>query len=105
MNLAANTTLLVDGGTVNKTSTAGFIFSDNTTTRIKNGGSFTTPSSFDLGNATLDIDNATLTVGTVSFWGGSALSLGSSALRISSRKVWTDGHARTSCRSRSERAR
>ena len=73
VNLGANTTLLIDGGTVNKTSTAGFIFSGNTTTRIKSGGTFTTPSYFDLGNATLDMNNATLTVGTaggtVSDWG------------------------------------
>jgi T5SS/PEP-CTERM-associated repeat protein len=73
VNLGANTMLLVDGGTVNKTSTAGFIFSGNTTTRLKSGGTFTTPSFFDLGNATLDMNNATLTVGTaggtVSDWG------------------------------------
>ncbi|MEX2169825.1 MAG: PEP-CTERM sorting domain-containing protein [Pirellulales bacterium] len=73
VNLGANTTLLVDGGTVNKTSAAGFTFSGNSTTRLKSGGSFTTPSYFDLGIATLDMNSATLTVGTiggtVSDWG------------------------------------
>lgn len=75
VNLGAGTTLLVDGGVFNKTSTSGFSFSNNTTTRIRNGGSFTTPSYFDLGNATLDMNNGGLTVGTtggtISDWGGS----------------------------------
>ena len=74
LNLGASTTLLVDGGIFNRTSTSGFIFSNNTTTRIRNGGSFTTPSYFDLGNATLDMNNGGLTVGTtggtISDWGG-----------------------------------
>lgn len=60
---------------MSRTSTAGFSFADNTTTRIRNGGSFTTPSYFDLGNATLDVNNGFLTVGTtggtISDWGGS----------------------------------
>jgi T5SS/PEP-CTERM-associated repeat protein len=73
VNLGANTTLLVDGGTVNKTNTSSITFSGNITTRIKSGGTFTTPSFFDLGNATLDMDNGTLTAGTAggspSDWG------------------------------------
>ena len=75
LNLGASSTLLVDAGVVNRTITTGFIFSDNTTTRIRNGGSFITPSYFDLGNATLDMNNGGLTVGTtggtISDWGGS----------------------------------
>lgn len=51
LSLGANTTLLVDGAVFNRTFSDGFIFSDNTTTRIRNGGSFATPSYFDLGNA------------------------------------------------------
>jgi T5SS/PEP-CTERM-associated repeat protein len=77
VNLGANTTLLLDAAAVIKTSTSGFIFSGNTTTRIRNGAVFVTPSYFDLGNATLDMNNATLTVGTTGFpatdWGASAL--------------------------------
>jgi T5SS/PEP-CTERM-associated repeat protein len=73
VNLGAGTRLLVDGGTVFKTSTVGFTFSGNTTTRLKSGGTFTTLSFFDLGNATLDMNSATLTAGTaggtVSDWG------------------------------------
>ena len=75
LNLGASSTLLVDGGVFNRTITTGFIFSDNTTTRIRNGGSFITPSYFDLGTATLDMNNGFLTVGTtggtISDWGGS----------------------------------
>lgn len=74
LNLGANSTLLVDAGVVNRTINDGFIFSNNTTTRIKSGGSFITPSYFDLGNATLDMNNGGLTVGTtggtISDWGG-----------------------------------
>ncbi len=75
LNLGTGTTLLVDNGFVNRTLTSGFIFGDNTTTRIRNGGSFVTPSYFDLGNATLDMNDGFLTVGTtggtISDWGGS----------------------------------
>jgi T5SS/PEP-CTERM-associated repeat protein len=75
LNLGASSTLLVDGGVFNRTNTNGFIFSNNTTTRIRNGGSFTTPSYFDLGTATLDMTGGGLTVGTtggtISDWGGS----------------------------------
>ncbi len=79
LNLGANTTLLVDGGVFNRTLTEGFIFGDNTTTRIRNGGGFSTPSYFDLGNATLDMTGGGgLTVGTtggtVSDWGGNGAS-------------------------------
>jgi T5SS/PEP-CTERM-associated repeat protein len=74
LNLGAGTTLLVDAGVVNRTIAGGFIFSDNTTTRIRNGGGFTTPDYFDLGSATLDMNNGGLTVGatggTISDWGG-----------------------------------
>jgi T5SS/PEP-CTERM-associated repeat protein len=74
MTLGANATLLVDGGVFNKTSAVGFTFSDNTTTRIRNGGSLATPSFFDLGAATLDMTGGTLSVGTtggtISDWGG-----------------------------------
>ncbi|QDT73263.1 hypothetical protein I41_24520 [Lacipirellula limnantheis] len=76
MNLGANSTLLVDGTDFVKSTTAGFIFSDNTTTRIRNGGNFQTPSYFDLGNATLDMNSSFLTAGTtggtVSDWGSGA---------------------------------
>ena len=75
LNLGASSTLLVDAGVFNRTNTTGFIFSGNTTTRIRNGGSFITPSYFDLGTATLDMNNGFLTVGTtggtISDWGGS----------------------------------
>lgn len=75
VNLGSGATLLVEGGVFNKTSGVGFIFSDNTTTRIKSGGAFITPSYFDLGTATLDMNNGFLTVGTtggtISDWGGS----------------------------------
>ncbi len=78
VNLGANTTLLVNGGVFNKTSPTGFIFTDNTTTRVTSGGSFTTPSYFDLGNATLEVDNGTLTAGTaggtISDWGAASSS-------------------------------
>lgn len=74
LSLGAGSTLLVDGGVFNKFSGGGFNFSNNTTTRIRNGGSFTTSSFFDLGNATLDMNNGGLTVGTtggtISDWGG-----------------------------------
>ncbi|MBL9165702.1 MAG: hypothetical protein JNL18_23465 [Planctomycetaceae bacterium] len=74
LTLGANSTLLVDAGVVNRTIADGFIFGNNTTTRIKSGGSFITPSYFDLGNATLDMNNGGLTVGTtggtISDWGG-----------------------------------
>jgi T5SS/PEP-CTERM-associated repeat protein len=75
LNLGASTTLLVDGGVFNRTNASGFIFGNSTTTRIRNGGSFATPSYFDLGTATLDMNNGFLTVGTtggtISDWGGS----------------------------------
>ncbi len=78
LNLGASSTLLVDAGVFNRTNTNGFIFSGSTTTRIRNGGSFTTPSYFDLGTATLDMNNGFLTVGTtggtISDWGGSGAS-------------------------------
>ncbi|MBA4106252.1 MAG: hypothetical protein C0485_10880 [Pirellula sp.] len=74
VNLGASSTLLVDAGVFNRTNAAGLIFSGNTTTRIRNGGSFITPSYFDLGAATLDMNNGFLTVGTtggtISDWGG-----------------------------------
>ena len=73
VNLGAGKTLLIDGGAVIKTNMTGFIFSGNSTTRIRSGGGFSTPSYFDLGDATLDMDNGTLSVGTaggsVSDWG------------------------------------
>jgi T5SS/PEP-CTERM-associated repeat protein len=76
MNLGANSTLLIDGTDVAKTSNSGFIYSGNTTTRIRNGGNFSTPGYFDFGNATLDMNAGFLTAGaansTVSDWGASA---------------------------------
>ena len=64
LNLGANSTLIVDSAIVNKTDANGFIFGNNTTTRVRNGATFTSASYFDLGTATLIVDNATLTAGT-----------------------------------------
>ncbi len=76
LNLGSGRTLLIDGGTFTKTNTTGFIFSNTTTTRLQNNGIFTTPSYFDLGDATLDMNFGFLTVGTtggtVSDWGAGA---------------------------------
>ena len=89
VNLGANSTLLINGGVINKTSTSGFIFGGNTTTRIQAGGTFTTLSYFDVGDAKLEVDNATLTVGTlggtVSDWGASS----SSVITLSSNALAT----------------
>jgi len=89
LNLGANSTLLINGGVINKTSASGVIFSGNTTTRIQAGGTFTTLSYFDVGDAKLEVDNATLTVGTaggtVSDWGAAS----SSQVTLSSNAVAT----------------
>jgi hypothetical protein len=97
LSLGANSTLLLDGGAIFRTSTTGFAFSNNTTLRIRNSGGLSTPSYFDLQNATLDMDTGTLTVGTangtISDWGAlttttatlasNALATYSSGLRMS----------------------
>jgi T5SS/PEP-CTERM-associated repeat protein len=73
VTLGDNKTLRINGGAVIKTNTTGFIFSGDSATQILGGGGLSTPSYFDLGNATLDMNNGTLTVGTaggtVSDWG------------------------------------
>ncbi len=73
MNLAAGRTLLVDGGTVNRTTTSALILSDNNTVRVRNNGVLTTPADLILGDATLDMTGGFLTVGTtggaISDWG------------------------------------
>jgi T5SS/PEP-CTERM-associated repeat protein len=62
-NLGAGTTLLVDGGTVNRTDTSALILSDNNTVRVRNNGVLTTPADLILGDATLDMTGGFLTVG------------------------------------------
>jgi T5SS/PEP-CTERM-associated repeat protein len=74
LSLGANSTLIVDNAVFKNTDVNGFIFSNNTTTRVRNGATFLSASYFDLGTATLIVDNASLTAGTalgvaVSDWG------------------------------------
>jgi T5SS/PEP-CTERM-associated repeat protein len=74
LSLGANSTLIVDNAVVNKTDVNGFIFGGSTTTRIRNGATFSSASYFDVGTATLIVDNATLNAGTspgagISDWG------------------------------------
>lgn len=64
-NLGAGKTLLMDGGTVNRTDTSALILSDNNTVRVRNNGLLTTPADLILGDATLDMTGGFLTVGTI----------------------------------------
>jgi T5SS/PEP-CTERM-associated repeat protein len=64
VNLGAGRTLLVDGGTINRTTTSDLILTDSTTVRVRNNGVLTTPTSLILGDATLDMTGGFLTVGT-----------------------------------------
>ncbi|MGL4512964.1 MAG: hypothetical protein ACRCT8_07710 [Lacipirellulaceae bacterium] len=93
MNLGANSTLLVDGTDFVKSSGAGFIFTNNTTTRIRNGGNFQTPSYFDLGNATLDMSGGFLSAGTTggspSDWGANAATV--ATLSNNARATYSSG--------------
>ncbi|QDT71474.1 beta strand repeat-containing protein [Lacipirellula limnantheis] len=95
MNLGANSTLLVDGTDFVKSTTAGFIFSDNTTTRIRNGGNFQTPSYFDLGTATLDMNSGFLTAATTggiaSDWGRSSGTSTTATLTNNARATYNSG--------------
>ncbi|MDZ4656911.1 MAG: hypothetical protein SH868_04955, partial [Bythopirellula sp.] len=95
MSLGANSTLLVDGTDFVKSTIAGFIFSDNTTTRIRNGGNFQTPSYFDLGNATLDMSSSFLTAGTTggtaSDWGRNSGTSTTATLTNNARATYNSG--------------
>jgi T5SS/PEP-CTERM-associated repeat protein len=93
MNLGANSTLLIDGTDFVKSSGAGFIFTNTTTTRIRNGGNFQTPSYFDLGNATLDMSGGFLSAGTAggspSDWGANSATV--ATLSNNSRATYSSG--------------